>query len=305
MRRFASDADDRRLAAPLLDRSELMALIRLGERLARTTPAGRSASGRHGGEAARRLGEGLDFAEHRHYQPGDDIRRINWRLTARHGTPHVRRYHEDVTAPCVILLDRRASMRFGTRRRLKLAQAVRLAMVLAALHAARQADVTVLEIDHREHFLPATDSRGLAALGAHLAAPSPPLQVAEPALAEALLDLQQRIPPGALVYLLSDFADADKLSKEQWHRLARAYRLNAVSIEDPAEVAPPAADGATLYWEDGPEHLLDGALRDTLASQHAERLAELDSLLAGCAVRLQRLPSDQDELTLTVQALLQ
>jgi uncharacterized protein (DUF58 family) len=301
----AGKADEKLLSAPLLDRAELVALIRLGEHLARGLPSRPSERGRHGGEPARRTGEGLDFAEHRPYQPGDEPRSINWRLTARHGEAQVRLYHQEFTAPCVILLDRRATMRFGTRRRLKVAQAVRLAMVLAGLYAARQADITVLEVDSRDHLLPATDGRGLLPLGQHLAAPCPPHQAEEPALGEALNELYRRIPAGARLILLSDFADADPIDIAQWHRLARRYELAAVCLEDPAEIALPlTGGGASLCWQ-GPRRLaVNPRLGRRLAEAHGQRIAALQEDLAGCGVRLQRLRTDQDDLAPILESLL-
>jgi uncharacterized protein (DUF58 family) len=291
------------LLAPLLDRAELATLIAQGERLARHLPATASDAGRHGGEAARRFGEGMDFAEHRRYQPGDDPRRINWRLTARHGEPHVRRYHEDVTAPYVLLVDRRATMRFATRGRLKATQAVRLAMLLAGLHAARQALVNVVELDTRLHRHAATGAPGLLQLGSHLAAPCPPTHAAGPALAKALLHLEHTFPPGARLILLSDFADADTVGQAQWHRLARRFRVDAVVVEDPAEIVLPAARGVGLYWQGDAGIPLDQGVAQRLAQDHEQRLGALRATLASTGIGLQRLDTRRDDLTDTVRGL--
>jgi uncharacterized protein (DUF58 family) len=291
---------------PLLDRAELAALIDQGERLARHTPTAGSDTGRHGGAAARRLGEGLDFAEHRRYQPGDDPRRINWRLTARHGDPHVRRYHEDVTAPCVLLVDRRAPMRFATRGHLKAAQAVRVAMVLAGLYAARQASVTVAELDSRLHLHAPTNRTGLLPLGQHLAAPCPPTETAGMTLDQALVTLDAQLPPGARLLLLSDFADAATVTPTHWHRLARRYRIDGVLVEDPAEVSLPtttARHGARLSWHRDDDLPLDQTLSQRLATAHQQRLDILRKALTAAGIGLHRIDTRQDDVTAVVRSL--
>lgn len=73
-------------------------------------------SGRHG---SRVHGRGLAFEELRQYLPGDDIRTIDWRVTARTGTPHVRLYSEEKERPVLLVVDQRMNMFFGSRRAMK------------------------------------------------------------------------------------------------------------------------------------------------------------------------------------------
>ena len=77
----------------------------------------------HGEYVSPRRGYGLDYEESRVYQPGDDLRFMNWRLTARSGEPHIKVFREERRPSAFILLDRRNGMRFGTRLRLKVTQA--------------------------------------------------------------------------------------------------------------------------------------------------------------------------------------
>ena len=81
-------------------------------------------AGRH---ASRLRGRGLAFEELRHYQPGDDVRSIDWRATARRGSAHVRVYNEERERPVLLIVDQRAPMFFGSRRAMKSVVAAELA----------------------------------------------------------------------------------------------------------------------------------------------------------------------------------
>ena len=91
-------------------------------------------AGRH---ASRLRGRGLAFEELRHYQPGDDVRSIDWRATARRGSAHVRVYNEERERPVLLIADQRAPMFFGSRRAMKSVVAAELAALAAwrTLHA--------------------------------------------------------------------------------------------------------------------------------------------------------------------------
>lgn len=75
----------------------------------------KSAAPQSGGSVSRRLGRGLDFAEVREYQAGDDVRMIDWKVTARSGAAHTKLFVEERERPVLLLVDFRANMRFGTR----------------------------------------------------------------------------------------------------------------------------------------------------------------------------------------------
>lgn len=282
---------------PLLESAELAALIARGRRLGRAAGDAGADSGRHGGGASRHLGGGLDFAEHRRYQAGDDPRRIDWRLTARIGQPHVRRYHEDRVPDCLILVDRRATMRFATRGRLKAAQAARLALLLAAFHGARQASVTFIELDTGLHrYGPLSDAQ-LPGLGPRLARPCPPLTAPGPSLTEALSQLDHQAARGSRLILLSDFIDADRVPPALWHRLARHSPVQAVVIDDPAERILAAGQGASLCWNGaGGEHCrpLTAGLQADIRHQAEARRRALADALRQAGIALQHL-STRDE----------
>src|SRR5262247_493012 len=76
-------------------------------------------------------GRGIEFAEVRLYQPGDEVRTIDWNVTARTGVPHVKRYAEERELTVMLLIDASASTRFGSVRQLKSALAAELGALFA------------------------------------------------------------------------------------------------------------------------------------------------------------------------------
>ncbi|HEX7770596.1 MAG TPA: DUF58 domain-containing protein, partial [Dokdonella sp.] len=114
---------------------ELIGLAALahGASLARTrrTPALRS-----GTSTSRWRGRGVDFRESRIYQPGDEIRHMDWRVTARSGKPHTKVFQEEREQGLLFVMDQNPGMRFGTKVRFKNVQAARAAALLAWMGAA-------------------------------------------------------------------------------------------------------------------------------------------------------------------------
>ncbi|WP_110685889.1 DUF58 domain-containing protein [Salinicola aestuarinus] len=112
------------------DLAHLRGLERLGQTLSLLPrqPARSVLSGRHG---SRLRGRGLDFLELRGYLPSDDVRNIDWRVTARTGEPHVRVFTEERDRPALIVVDQRMSMFFGSRHAMKSVTAAEAAALLA------------------------------------------------------------------------------------------------------------------------------------------------------------------------------
>src|ERR687891_545971 len=123
------------MAAHRIDTDDLIALRRhagaidfAGRRRVLTDQSGAHVSGFRG--------RGMDFEEHRVYQAGDEARTIDWRVTARTGTTHVRLYREERERPVLLVVDARPAMQFGTRGCFKSVLAARAAALCAwAAHA--------------------------------------------------------------------------------------------------------------------------------------------------------------------------
>lgn len=123
-------------ASALLDAADWPELARaLAAAPLPVAPALRRPAAGEGPHALR--GRGVDYAQSRPYQPGDDMRAMHWALLARTGRPHVREFEQQHAAPWHGLIDAHGSMLFGTCRRTKASQAARAAVIAAGLHARR------------------------------------------------------------------------------------------------------------------------------------------------------------------------
>ena len=111
-------------------------------------PSAAAAAPWHGERAAPVRGRGMDFDEVRPYQPGDDLRSIDWRVTARKGKPHTKVFREERERPTLIVVDQTRSMFFGSRGRLKSVLAAEIAAGTAWRALAAQDRVGGLVLDH-------------------------------------------------------------------------------------------------------------------------------------------------------------
>lgn len=210
-------------------------------------------------------GPSLDLAEVREYQPGDEVRRIDWNVTARTGTVHVRLFREEREVLAWLLVDGSGSMGFGTRRVSKLELAREFAAVVAAVMA-RKGKIGALTMSRAGATLtpPAAGRkqtlRILEALGA-----SPPARPRAGADLTAMLDLANRtMRRRGLVFVVSDFLDDGPRTgaAPDWQkpltRLALVHDVIAVRVRDPAERSLPAAGELRVRdLESGSEVWLD------------------------------------------------
>jgi uncharacterized protein (DUF58 family) len=195
-----------------------------------------SRAARSGQQSSRLYGRGMDYAESRVYQAGDDVRRLDWRLTARSGKLHTKLFQEDREGCLLILLDTHASMRFGTRVRFKSVQAARAA-AYAAWYAV-QAD---------QLLRPQAGSRGALAVCGALAgwdalrssvSESP---VKSEPLADALMRAGRLLHGASRVLLISDGFSCDTPARLRLLDLTRHASVSVLVVADALEqaLAPP------------------------------------------------------------------
>lgn len=211
-------------------------------------------------------GQGMEFAEVREYQPGDDIRDIDWNVTARMATPFVKKHVEERELTVILAVDLSGSERFGTRGRFKAELAAELAAVLA-LSAVRNNDRVGLLIytDQVEHFVPPRKGRRhVLRLIRDVLAFRPRRNGTDHA--GALEYLGRVLPQKSIIFVLSDYlgsATAPRLGTDR--AFERALRLLsvrhdvvAVSITDAAEESLPDAGVIALVDpETGDEVIVD------------------------------------------------
>lgn len=225
-------------------RIDLQALIGLRQEAHQLdiAPRGKVLATRSGGHLSRFRGRGVEFDESRIYQPGDDPRNMDWRVTARSGQPHVKLFREERERPVWLLVDIGASMRFGTRVAFKSVIAARAAALLAWAAADKGDRVGGLVFDESRHFerRPVARTRGLLPLLKALSEDPIPGEVGgHDSLGAAAQHLVHLVRPGSLVFLLSDFAG---LQPEDGAWLARLSAGNEVvlgHVYDPLEASVP------------------------------------------------------------------
>lgn len=268
--------------------SELIALRLRARRLAR--PATR-VSGIHAATNASRFrGRGVDYAESRIYQPGDDIRQMDWRVTARSGKPHTKLFEEEREQSTLLIVDENPGMRFGTRARFKSVQAARAA-ALIAWTAARNGDrVGALGfgggID--AEVKPGGGARGalrvLRALTEWDAAADRATHVP---LSLALQRARRLARPGCRVIVLSDGFSADDDARGPLSLLADHCDVATIVLEDALELAAPTPGRYALRGDSG-RVLLDFAAartRNDWQGWFRQKRAHLIDLFAKRALR--------------------
>jgi uncharacterized protein (DUF58 family) len=230
-----------------------------------------------GAHRSRFRGRGMDYQESRHYQAGDDIRNMDWRITARAGRPHVKLYEEERERPVVTLLDLGPSMFFGTRGAFKSVTAARLAALVGWAAIANHDRIGALLFNGEHHELqPASGRRSVMRLIRALAKAGDPAiglaHAADPgALSTALARLRRVARPGSLVFLISDFYSMDKETGRHLSRLRRHSDIVACQVADPLELAPPPA---------GRYGITDGARTGVLDTRSLRGKSGYDAYLA-------------------------
>ncbi|AFL72282.1 DUF58 domain-containing protein [Thiocystis violascens] len=238
------------------DLKELIALRGQARRLD-LAPRGRVLATRSGGHLSRFRGRGMEFDESRVYQPGDDPRNMDWRVTARAGTPHVKLFREERERPVWLLVDQGMSMRFGTRVAFKSVIAAQAAALLGWAAVDRGDRVGGLVFDETRYLerRPAARGAGLLPLLDRLTAPlstapGEPGGVGHSSIVAAAEHLTRLIRPGSLVAVISDFADI-RIDHSGWlAQLGAGSELLLILVHDAieSEVPPPGrypvADGA-------------------------------------------------------------
>lgn len=189
-------------------------------------------------------GRGIDFDEVRVYAPGDDIRHIDWRVTARTGKTHTKLYHEERERPVYLVIDQRQSMFFGTQDAFKSVVAARTAAYLA--WAAKDHGDRVggfLFNDSQIHEVrPKEGKRGIQQLfriliqfNQTLSAQNTSAPTSRSSITTAIEGLHQVVKPGSLVFIISDFQGFDDITLQHLSLVAKHSDMVAAHISDPME----------------------------------------------------------------------
>lgn len=236
-----------------------------------------AASALAGAYRSRFRGRGVDFVESRSYQPGDDIRNMDWRVTARTGKPHTKIFQEERERPVLVVLDASSSLFFGTRTRLKSVAAGYLASAIAWTAVRRGDRIGAFLFApgaHRE-MRPAGGRRGAMRVIQGLVDwldPARQPSGIEP-LSHALERVRHAVRPGSLVLVISDFFGLDDDCNRHLSRLRQHNDVIGCQVLDPAEeqLPPgrfPISDGKHNSIFDTTQDLARKRF-DSMSQQHA------------------------------------
>src|SRR3990167_589067 len=256
----------------VVDIAELIALKRFVSKVTIKPSNGAVRSGNH---FSKFRGRGMDFAEVRNYQAGDEIRHMEWRVTARTGRPHVKVFQEERERPVVIMNDFNPSMYFGTRAAFKSVLAVRLAAMIAwtAVQQGDRVGGLLAGGDNHDEFTPKGREKWILPWLAKLCEYTQVVKKANHSvqkarlLSDSLLRLRRVVHPGSIVVLISDFYQLDPECEKHLSYLSAHTDVLVYHVCDPLELAPPKPDIYAMT-NGHEEMLLDTSLKSVREDYH-------------------------------------
>jgi uncharacterized protein (DUF58 family) len=232
-----------------------------------------------GGYLSAFKGRGMEFDETRLYQPGDDIRSIDWRVTARTGKTHTKLFREEREKPVFISVDNRPTMQFATRGVFKSVQAKKLAALLAWI-ANQQGDRIggqVFSHSSCKEFKPQNGKHSVLHFLNALAVADKPAENTDFTLPQALFRLSQHARPGSLVYIISDFRGMNHQVENYLLKLSEHCDVVLIFVYDPLEKGLPV-QGRYRFTDEDREVVIDTSDKQRITNyqlRFEERLQKL------------------------------
>ena len=248
-------------------------------------------------------GRGVEFEEVRPYIPGDEVRDIDWNVTARLGEPYIKRFVEERELTVTLVVDVSRSMRFGTAGPEKRELAAELVAVLGFAAISNNDRVgLVLASDRIEHYVPPARGR------THLLRMLRDVLGAQPEgratrLGEAAHFLARVAKRRSLVFWISDFEG--ELDSRDWRTLGKRHELTALVLRDPRDESLPAAGWVEMEdLESGARRLVNTSsrsVRESYARESAERRARLAVSLREARCPVLEIRTDRSYLPVLIQ----
>jgi uncharacterized protein (DUF58 family) len=234
-----------------------------------------------GSYVSRFKGRGMEFDEARLYQPGDDIRSIDWRVTARTGKTYTKVFREERERPVFISVDDRLTMHFATRGVFKSVLAAKLSGLLAwaAEHHGDRIGGQLFS-EHDCYELKPQNGRHAVLRFLNVLVKPPKSVDKNFTLSQVLARLNQHARPGSLVYIVSDFRGINDESETHIAKLARHCEVVLIFIYDPLESSLPVK-GRFKFTDEQRDIVVDAGDQKGLSDYHqrfTERLQRLESL---------------------------
>lgn len=222
-------------------------------------------------------GRGMEFSEVRLYQAGDDVRSIDWRVTARRQKPHTKLFHEERERPILIICDQSISQFFGSKtsfKSVKAAQSAALLSWMAIEKGDRVGGIVFSDNGHHE-IKPARSRKAVMRFINVIADFNQALSINTPnpnhqafTLNDALLEAQRISKPGTLIFILSDFLDFNSTTEQHIQVLSKHNDVAAIRNYDALEMKLPPP--GTYSVSDGSNtRTLD--TQDQVSQQHYEK----------------------------------
>lgn len=233
------------------------------------------------GQLSSRLrGRGVDFEQVRLYQPGDDIRYIDWRVTARHRRPYSKVFLEEKNRPAFIVLDQRRSLFFGSKNKMKSVLACQIAGILAGsvLKSKDRLGTVIFNDERVVEIRPQASTQNFqrfckeaTKMNAALLENNRPIPIlTKDTLEETFKSLACIVKPGSLVMIVSDFHQASETIMRYLPSLAEHNQVMCFRIYDPLEEKLPMGN---LTYTNGVQKMTltpDDARVCTRFSDHAK-----------------------------------
>ncbi len=244
-------------------------------------------------------GQGIEFDEIREYQVGDDVRSIDWNVTARTGHPQVKRFIEERQLTIQFLIDISGSQNFGSQQRTKADLAAEIAALLAFTSIHNQDNVgLILFSDRIVKAIPARRSRNAVPRIVREILAATDHATGRTDIAAALRHLETVQKRKAVVFLISDFQDQGY--ETALSRVARLHDLICCPISDPSERALPNAGLVELedpetgetVWAD----LASRAVREAFAQRAREEAEALRNLFRRYRIPNMEFSTDSDPI---------
>jgi len=236
-----------------VDLDDLLALEHRGRRVS-FLPRQNVHSLLSGRFASRMRGRGLNFEEIRDYRPGDDVRSIDWKVTARLQKPHVRVFNEERDRQSLLVVDQRLSMFFGSKLAMKSVTAAEAAALAAwrILAVGDRIGAIVFDDHSLAEFRPRRSRSTVLQILTAIASKNRALGVgrgivgAPAMLNEALRQAQRRALHDAAVIVISDFDGADEATRTMIGAMTRHNNVVALLVHDPLQSDLPASASMTV-----------------------------------------------------------
>lgn len=257
-------------------------------KLPKTKRISRPQSGSH---HSKFRGRGMEFSEVRVYQPGDDVRSIDWRVTARRQTPHTKLFHEERERPLLILCDQSQSQFFGSQHSFKSVRAAEAASLFAwtALqHNDKVGGIVFSNHGHHE-IKPARNRKNVMRLLSLISDFNNALSINMPkpdkqfTLDDALSESIRLTKPGTLIAVISDFSNVSAQSEKYLSKLSQHNELLLIHTFDPLEYTLP--NKGVYPVSDGHETLVVDTQKDALQQSFKQHIDKKQAYLKHLAVR--------------------